>query len=62
MPEAHTSINLQEALTSSLEQWNLDTDKQVAITTDRGANIKLACDLLGWQRLSCFGHNLDFSS
>ena len=27
MPEAHTAVNLQEALTSSLEQWNLDPDK-----------------------------------
>ena len=61
MPEAHTAVNLQEALTSSLEQWNLDPDKQVAITTDSGANIKLACELLGWQRLSCFGHNLDLA-
>ena len=61
MPEAHTAVNLQEALNSSLEHWNLDPDKQVAITTDSGANIKLACELLGWQRLSCFGHNLDLA-
>ena len=61
MPEAHTAVNLQEALTSSLEHWNLDPDKQVAITTDSGANIKLACELLGWQRVSCFGHNLDLA-
>ena len=61
MPEAHTGINLQEVLTSSLDQWNLDSEKQVAITTDSGANIKLACELLGWQRLSCFGHNLDLA-
>ena len=33
----------------------------MAITTDSGANIKLACELLGWQRLSCFGHNLDLA-
>jgi len=61
MPEAHTAVNLQEALTASLGQWNLDPYKQVAITTDSGANIKLACELLGWQRLSCFGHNLDLA-
>ena len=35
--------------------------KQVAITTDSVANIKLVCELLGWQRLSCFGHNLDLA-
>ena len=61
MPEAHTAVNLQEALTASLGQWNLDPYKQVAITTDSGANIKLACELLGWQRLSCFRHNLDLA-
>ena len=31
------------------------------ITTDSSANIKLACELLGWQKLSCFGHNLDLA-
>ena len=55
---AHTAVNLQESLTSSVEQWNLDPDKQVLITTESNANIKLACELLGWQKLSCFGQNL----
>ena len=48
MPEAHTGINLQEALESTLSQWGLDPEKQVCITIDSGANIKLACQLLGW--------------
>ena len=61
MPEAHTGSNLQDALTSSLDQWNLDAEKQVAITTNSDANIKLACELLDWQRLSCFRHNLDLA-
>ena len=47
MPEAHTAVNLQDTLPCSIEQWNLDPNKQVAITTDSGANIKLACELLG---------------
>ena len=47
MPEAHPGINLQEALESTLSQWGLDPEKQVCITTDSGANIKLACQLLG---------------
>ena len=29
--------------------------------TENGTNIKLACELLHWNRLSCFGHNLDLS-
>ena len=61
MPEAHTGSNLQNTLTSSLDQWNLDPKKQVAVTSDSGANIKQACELLDWQRLSCFGHNLDLA-
>ena len=31
------------------------------ITTDSGSNIVRACQLLGWKRLSCFGHNLDLA-
>lgn len=58
MPEAHTGINLQEALESTLFQWDLDPEKQICIKTDSGLNIKLACQLLGWQRLSCFVYNL----
>ena len=33
----------------------------MAITTDSGSNIMLACALLKWNRLSCFGHNLDLA-
>ena len=42
-------------------QWGLDPEKQICNTTDSGSNIKLACELLGWQGLSCLGHNLDLS-
>jgi hypothetical protein len=52
-PEDHTSLNLQE--------WNLEEKNLVAITTDSGSNIKHACNLLKWNRLSCFGHNLDLA-
>jgi len=61
MPEAHTGVNLKVVLAASLDQWHLDQDNQVAITTDSGTNIKLACELLGWQRLSCFGLNLNLA-
>ena len=61
MPEAHTGVNLKEVLSASSNQWHLSPDNQVAITTDSGTNIKLECELLGWQRLSCFGHNLDLA-
>jgi len=42
-------------------EWGLNQEQLVAITTDSEANVKLACRLLKWRRLSCFGHNLDLS-
>ena len=59
--EDHTGENLKESLLEILDEWSLDPGKQVAITTDSNSNIKLACRLLGWTRLSCFGHNLDLA-
>ena len=60
-PEDHTGLHLQDAMNTTLREWNLDEQKLVAITTDSGSNIKLACTLLKWNRLSCFGHNLDLA-
>ena len=59
--EDHTGENLKVSLLEIFEEWNLTPDHQVAITTDSGSNIKLACRLLGWKRLPCFAHNLDLA-
>ena len=61
MPEDHTGEELQDALSTSFNEWNLDSSKLVAITTDNGSNFILACQLLKYRHLSCFGHNLDFA-
>ena len=61
MPEDHTGEQLQDALRTSFTEWGMDSTKLVAITTDSGSNIKLACELLTWMRVSCFGHNLDLA-
>lgn len=61
MPENHTGENIQHALASTLQDWGLDETRLTSITTDSGSNIILACRLLGWTRLSCFGHNLDLA-
>ena len=61
MPESHTGEHLQDPLSTSLAEWGLDSTKLVAITTDNGSNIKLACELLTRMRVSCFGHNLDLA-
>jgi hypothetical protein len=57
-PEDHTGLNLQDALSMTIQEWNLEEKNLVAITTDSGSNIKHVGNLLKWNRLSCFGHNL----
>lgn len=57
----HTADYLQHALASTLQDWGLEETSQTDITTDSGSNIRLACTLLGWKRISCFGHNLDLA-
>ena len=44
-----------------VQDWNLDEARQVVITTDNASNIRLACQLLKWRQLTCFGHNLDLA-
>ena len=55
MPKSHTGANLHDSLLATLQEWNLDEKRQLAITTDNAANIKLAC----WRQTGCFGHCLD---
>ena len=50
---------LQDALTQTLSNWELNATKLAALTTDSGSNIVLAREFLNWRRLSCFGHNLE---
>ena len=61
IPEDHTAENISEVLVGTLQQWKLEDNRLVGITTDSGSNIKLACELLQWNRLSCFGHNLNLA-
>ena len=53
-PEDHTGINLKEALAHMIEEWHLDANKMVALTTDNARNMCLACELLSWRHLNCF--------
>ena len=46
MHESHTGNNLQDVLSSTLQEWNLDDSRQVVITTDNTSNVKLVCQLL----------------
>lgn len=58
LPEDHTAPSISEALEEILQEWNLDSQKQVSLTTDSGANVVAAANLLNWKWISCFGHNL----
>jgi len=41
-----------------LESWSLPENKLACITTDNGSNVTTAVEILGWNGLGCFGHNL----
>ena len=43
------------------QEWHIDSQKLLSITTDSASNIELACETLGWLCLSCFGYNLDLA-
>ena len=60
-PEDHIGESLQDALSITLQEWHIDSQKLLSITTDGASNIELACKMLGWLCLSCFGHNLDLA-
>ncbi len=50
--------NIASGLKQFLQEWNLDEEKQMCLTTDSGANIVKSVTLNMWTRLSCFDHCL----
>ena len=58
MPQDHTGVNISQALQSILESWALPENKLACITTDNGSNVIAAVEILKWNNLTCFGHNL----
>ncbi len=57
LPKDHTADVLAEVMS----EWNLKSDSLVSLTTDSGTNIVAAARKLRWNRLSCFGHNLNLA-
>lgn len=55
----HTAANLKDALLMCCESWGIRSDSIAACTTDNGANILKAVELLPWDHLSCFGHSMN---
>ena len=58
LPADHTASNIADALKDIQQIWKL---LQMSITTDNGTNMISATNILEWQRLSCFGHNLNLA-
>ena len=59
VPQDHNADNLADVMTETLTNWSLDPVNQVCVTTNNGSNIVCATSSrLGWNHLSCFGHNL----
>ena len=57
-PDSHTPVNISEEVTDVLSEWNMPVSEIVVATTDNGANITAAVELLGVPRLPCFSHTL----
>ena len=45
-PESHTGSNIADELLVILDEWKLAPQILTAVTTDNGANIVLAADIL----------------
>lgn len=54
VPEDHTAEQLGKTMNDMLEHWKLNAEKQIAITTNNGANIKKACKDIEWTNVPCF--------
>ena len=61
MPSDHIAANIADALKDIQQTWKLPEEGQMAITTDNAANMICATNILKWQHLSCFGHNLNLA-
>ena len=59
MPQDHDANNLADVMTETLANWSLNPVDQVCLTTHNRSNIVCTTSsYLGWNHLSCFGHNL----
>ena len=59
IPQDHNADYLADVMTETLTNWSLDPVNQVCVSTDNESNIICATSSrLGWNHLSCFGHNL----
>ena len=56
-PEAHTAENIKQAISKTIEMFDLN-DKIVIFITDQGSNVVKACKLAKMERYGCVAHGL----
>lgn len=57
--ENHTAENIQNMVKAKLEEWGLPLKSIISCTTDNGANVVSAVDLLSVTRIPCFAHSIN---
>ena len=60
-PQSHTGENLATKLEDMLNAWNLSVAQLSVATTNNGANIVLAMEMLGWGHFRYFSHSVPLS-
>uniref|UniRef100_A0A0K2TA40 Zinc finger BED domaincontaining protein 1like [Maylandia zebra] n=1 Tax=Lepeophtheirus salmonis TaxID=72036 RepID=A0A0K2TA40_LEPSM len=56
--EQYPENNIAEQIRGALEEWDLEEDQQVCVTTDNASNMINALELYGRMHLQCFMHML----
>ena len=58
LPGEHAATNISTAIQEMLNDWNIDTEKVVAVVTDNARNMVNAISELGLFNFPCIGHTL----
>ena len=58
LPGEHTATNISTAIQEMLNDWNIDTEKVVAVVTDNARNMVNAISELDLFNFPCIGHTL----
>ena len=57
--ENHSAENIKKIIQNKLEEWGLLLQSVVSCTTDNGANVISAAELLKITRIPCFAHSIN---
>ena len=60
-PTTHSGANIAVEVECVLKEWDIKMNTAKEITTDNGANITSAVQMLGLIHVSCFSHTLQLA-